>query len=712
MEETIEVDKLNGAVGGRRRVWCVITSVDLKDKTESYEQQAADERKCAAKVCDGILTLNDENLIPSASRGEPKVFYYKTDIPCPRGMEEQASKLDGNCAAQAREWKELRGPRYEELVTIRDTNKLLNDCDELIPKWLNLVKDDIDSEDILLNIYREILQQNKIFRVIKMNLAKKYLEMLAEIAEKKDDDYKKFYEQFGERLKLGIHKSSNDGVEIAELLRFITSKPGDEQISFKEYVDRMKEGQNDICCITDESIAVVSSSKFRENLRKKGYEVPYMADPVDELAVQQPKEFDGTKPKPTTKEGLDPGDQDEEKAFEELMKETLGGKVEEAIVNDRSVDSLRAHVMSEHADTKRIMKAQAPRDNSMHFASGSQQQLQAAQQERAEGRKAKSEKVEGEEWETGVGKRRKEDKRKRKCDGREKVGAQEGEERERDQEGKKEAKERERSKQVEKDVMDWTVVTRNKRQRKMTQIFVKVNGSKATPMEVNLTNDKVEDVKRQIQKDEDVYVTMHGKVQRRDEKLKSCGVSDGCTIQVTSRLRGGGKHKDKKDQKERKRAAKQKGPEQKSEEEPKRDKGPAIHECDRDKVVQMIEESEENRKVMVQVLEENEDNRKMIESICEGSDVEVEQAQQNYMTAGREVLGWDQGQADLMERGLRWAVEARRKERREGREQHEEARFREKEQSDEMSMDEQNAMSGPEEAKTGRGRAGLVPGGG
>ena len=171
--------------------------------------------------------------------------------------------------------------------------------------------------------------------------------------------------------------------------------------------------------------------------------------------------------------------------------------------------------------------------------------------------------------------------------------------------GKEEGRdaEEEECKQVEKDVMGWTVVTRNKRQRKMAQIFVKVNVSKATPMEVNLTDDKVEDVMRQIQKDEGVYVTMHGKVLRRDEKLKSCGVSDGCTIQVTSRLRGGGKHKDKKGQKERKRAAKQKGPEQKSEEEPKIDKGPVIQECDRDTVVQMIEESEENRKVTVRMLE-------------------------------------------------------------------------------------------------------------
>ena len=101
--------------------------------------------------------------------------------------------------------------------------------------------------------------------------------------------------------------------------------------------------------------------------------------------------------------------------------------------------------------------------------------------------------------------------------------------------------EEEECKQVKKDVTGWTVVTRNKRQKKMVQIFVKVDEAKVTPMEVSLTDGKVEDVMRQVHKDEDVYVTMHGRVLRRNEKLKSCGVTDGCTIQVTSRLRGGGK---------------------------------------------------------------------------------------------------------------------------------------------------------------------------
>merc|ERR1712136_315719 len=253
----------------------------------------------------------------------------------------------------------------------------MDDCDELIPEWLNFVKGVVDSEDLPLNISRETLQQNKILRVIKKNLVKKCLEMFAEIAEKKDD-YKKFYEQFGKCLKLGIHEDSTNRAKIAELLRLSTSKSGDEQISLKEYVDRMKEGQNDIYYITGESIAVVSSSPFLENLRKKGLEVLYMVDPVDEYAVQQLKEFDGKKLKSTTKEGLDIGDEDEKKKLEELkaefepltklMKEVLGDKVEKVMVSDRIVDSPCVLTTSEYgwsANMERIMKAQVLRDNSM-----------------------------------------------------------------------------------------------------------------------------------------------------------------------------------------------------------------------------------------------------------------------------------------------------------------------------------------------------------
>merc|ERR1711971_1338009 len=254
---------------------------------------------------------------------------------------------------------------------------IMDDCDELMPEWLNMVKGVVDSEDLPLNISRETLQQNKILRVIKKNLVKKCLEMFAEIAEKKAD-YTKFYEQFGKCLKLGVHEDSTNRTKVAELMRFHTSKSGDELVSLKEYVDRMKEGQNDIYYITGESIAAVSSSPFLETLRKKGYEVIYMTDPIDEYAVQQLKEFDGKKLKSTTKEGLEIDDEDEKKKLEEmkaefeplskLMKEVLGDKVEKVLVSSRMADSPCVLITSEYgwaANMERIMKAQAMRDNSM-----------------------------------------------------------------------------------------------------------------------------------------------------------------------------------------------------------------------------------------------------------------------------------------------------------------------------------------------------------
>ena len=137
--------------------------------------------------------------------------------------------------------------------------------------------------------------------------------------------------------------------------------------------------------------------------------------------------------------------------------------------------------------------------------------------------------------------------------------------------GKEEGREVEEGggEQVKKDVTDWVEVRRRTRRKncKMVQIFVKVNGSKATPMKANLTNDKVEDVLRQVQNDEDVYVTVHGKVLRRDEKLKNCGGSDGCAIQVTSKMRGGGRHKDKNSKVEKKQVTRL---------EPVRNEGPAV----------------------------------------------------------------------------------------------------------------------------------------
>merc|ERR1711923_575709 len=169
---------------------------------------------------------------------------------------------------------------------------IMDNCEELIPEYLNFVKGVVDSEDLPLNISREMLQQNKILKVIRINLVKKVLELIEELSEDKDN-FKKFYEQFGKNLKLGIHEDSTNRKKLAGYLRFATSASGEDMCSLNDYVSRMKENQKDIYYITGESKEVVAASSFVEKLKKRGLEVVYMTEPIDEYVVQQLKEFDG-----------------------------------------------------------------------------------------------------------------------------------------------------------------------------------------------------------------------------------------------------------------------------------------------------------------------------------------------------------------------------------------------------------------------------------
>merc|ERR1711893_317423 len=254
---------------------------------------------------------------------------------------------------------------------------VMDNCEEIIPEYLNFVKGVVDSEDLPLNISREMLQQNKILKVIRKNLVKKVMELMEEIAEDKDN-YKKFYEQFSKNMKLGIHEDSTNRKKLAGYLRYYTSASGDDMCGLSDYVSRMKENQKDIYYITGESKEVVGTSSFVERLKKRGLEVIYMTEPIDEYVVQQLKEFDGKNLVSVTKEGLElPEDEEEKKKREEdvkkfeplckVMKDILDKKVEKVVVSSRLVSSPCCIVTSQYgwtANMERIMKAQALRDTS------------------------------------------------------------------------------------------------------------------------------------------------------------------------------------------------------------------------------------------------------------------------------------------------------------------------------------------------------------
>jgi molecular chaperone HtpG len=219
---------------------------------------------------------------------------------------------------------------------------IMDNCKELIPEYLRFIKGVVDAPDLDLNVSREILQQNNLIRNIRRNLVKKVLELLKNMEK---DDYEKFYDEFGQILKVGIHTDTENRNKIAELLRYKTTKSEGKLISLKEYVENMGEEQKNIYYITGDDLSAIMNSPHLEQLKEKDIEVLLMSDPIDEWVVQSLTEYDGKPLKSAEKGDLDLEKIDKKKYDEytdlfNFIKRELQDKIKEVKASTRLKDSV------------------------------------------------------------------------------------------------------------------------------------------------------------------------------------------------------------------------------------------------------------------------------------------------------------------------------------------------------------------------------------
>src|SRR5262245_22157323 len=204
---------------------------------------------------------------------------------------------------------------------------VMENCAEFLPGYLRFIKGVVDSADLPLNISRQTLQQDRHVTQIRKWLTKKVLDLLAELFEKDYDNYLKFWGQFGQALKEGVPSDYENKERVLSLLLFQSSADPEKLTTLKAYVERMREGQDEIYHLTGESRGVVENSPHLEAFKEKGYEVLYLTEPVDELLVQSLWDYEGKKLKSAGKGALKLGDNEEEK---EKAQAELEKKEEEA----------------------------------------------------------------------------------------------------------------------------------------------------------------------------------------------------------------------------------------------------------------------------------------------------------------------------------------------------------------------------------------------
>ena len=248
---------------------------------------------------------------------------------------------------------------------------IMEDCKELLPQWLRFVRGVIDSDDLPLNVSRETLQDSRAVRVIERQVVKKTLALLEDIARDQPEDYARLWEMFGRVLKEGLHFAPEHADKLAPLMRYQSSHSGEERTGLTDYVERMPDDQPAIYYALGPSTKLLENSPHLEGLKKRGWEVLYMTDGVDEWAVHGLREFDGKPLISALSEELDLGEEEQDEAQSEERKEAmrplteriqsvLDTRVREVRVSTRLEDSPACLVIPQgglHAHIERMLRA-------------------------------------------------------------------------------------------------------------------------------------------------------------------------------------------------------------------------------------------------------------------------------------------------------------------------------------------------------------------